>query len=104
MLHFNARFLFVPFFIFFARQSYGQQKSKIEKPYKVLTSGRQLTINSDKKIHHIMLWTTNGDRVVEQKNINETNYTIRVPINRNAFFIMVGMADGKVYTEKIGIQ
>ncbi len=73
------------------------------KPYKVLTSGRQLIIKSTKAIQHVMLWTTTGDRVVEQRGVNNTSFTIDVPVNKKAFFLMVGLANGKVYTEKIGM-
>ena len=81
-----------------------QPDKKEVKPYKVLTSGRQLTIKSNKIIYHIMLWTTGGDRVVAQKGINNNSVTIDIPISRKTFFLMVGLANGKVYTEKIGIE
>lgn len=81
-----------------------QPLNKEPKPYKVLTSGRQLTIKSNKNIQHVMLWTTGGDRVVEQKDINNNSFTIDIPINRKTFFLMVGLANGKIYTEKIGVQ
>jgi hypothetical protein len=81
-----------------------QTASKETRPYKVLTTGRQLSIKSTKTIQHVMLWTTDGDRVVEQKDINKNLFIIDIPINRKAFFLMVGLSDGKVYTQKIGIQ
>jgi len=81
-----------------------QPVKKETKPYKVLTTGRQLTIKSTKSIQNVMLWTTGGDRVVEQKSINNNSITIDIPINRKAFFLMVEFSNGKVYTEKIGIQ
>ncbi len=81
-----------------------QPVKKETKPYKVLTSGRQLTIKSTKSIQSVMLWTTGGDRVVEQKSINNNSITIDIPINRKAFFLMVELSNGKVYTEKIGVQ
>jgi hypothetical protein len=81
-----------------------QPLKKENRPYKVLTSGRQLTIKSSKTIQHVMLWTTGGDRVVEQKDINNSSFTIDIPINRKTFFLMVGLSDGKVYTQKIGVQ
>lgn len=80
-----------------------QPVTKEAKPYKVLTNGRQLTIKSSAIIHHIMLWTTGGDRVVEQKGINNNSYSVTVPISRKTFFLMVGLSNGKVYTEKIGM-
>jgi hypothetical protein len=51
-----------------------------------------------------MLWTTGGNRVIEQKEINSISYTFTIPVNQKSFFLMVGLADGKVYTEKIGIR
>lgn len=81
------------------------QPVKMEtRPYKVLTSGRQLTIKSSKVIQNVMLWTTGGDRVFEQKDINNNTITIDIPISRRAFFLMIGLASGKVYTEKIGVH
>lgn len=77
---------------------------KGNKPYKVLTSGKQITIKSNREIKHVMIWTTGGDRVVEQNNINNNSISIDIPINRKAFYLMIGLSNGKVYTEKIGIQ
>lgn len=74
------------------------------KPYKLLTSGRQITIKCSKNIRHVMVWTTSGYRVVEQKDINNNSFVINIPVNQKAFFLMIGLSDGKVYTEKIGIQ
>lgn len=81
-----------------------QFSQKENKPYKVATAGRQLIIKSTKTIQHVMVWTTTGDRVVEQRGINNTSFTIDIPLNRKTFFLMIGMANGKVYTEKIGVQ
>ncbi len=83
----------------------GDQLSKREsRPYKVFTSGKQVTIKSTKEINHIMLWTTSGNRVVEQKEINASSYTFSIPISEKLYFLMVGLSDGKIYTEKIGLQ
>jgi hypothetical protein len=77
---------------------------KEAKPYKLLTSGRQITIKSTKEIKHVMLWTTSGYRVVEQKEINNSSFVVNIPVSQKAFFLMIGLSDGKIYTEKIGIQ
>jgi hypothetical protein len=81
-----------------------QPARKESLPYKVLTSGKQVTIKSNLNIQHIMLWTTSGHRVVEQREINSSSYTFTIPMNDKLFFLMVGMEGGKVYTEKIGVQ
>ena len=77
---------------------------KESKPYKLLTSGKQVTIKSTKDIKHVMLWTTGGNRVIEQKEINTGSYTFTIPISQKAFFLMIGLSDGKIYTEKIGVR
>ncbi len=81
-----------------------QPLKKENKPYKVLTSGRQLTIKSSKPIRNVMLWTTDGHRVVEQKGINDNLVKVDIPIFRNSFYLMIEMPGGKVYTERVGIR
>ena len=78
-----------------------QPASHDPKPYKLLTSGKQLTIKSSKSIKHVMLWTIDGNRVVEQKDINNSSYTFNIPVNKKTFYLMIGMNDGTVFTEKI---
>jgi hypothetical protein len=78
--------------------------NKDPKPYQLLTSGKQLTIKSTRGIRQVMLWTVNGNRVVEQRAVNNNSYTINIPVNHKTFFLMVGLNDGKVYTEKIGVR
>ena len=77
---------------------------KEAKPYKVLTMGKQITIKSSKGIEHVMLWTTSGYRVVEQKEIKNSYYSFTIPVNQKAFYLMIGLNDGKIYTEKIGVR
>ena len=77
---------------------------KETRPYKILTSGKQVTIKSDRNIQHIMLWTNGGNRVVEQREINADSYTFTISINEKLFFLMIALEGGKIYTEKIGIQ
>lgn len=93
--------------LFFTTNAQSESKwpvTKENKPYKVLTSGKQITIKSTKNINHIMLWTTGGNRVVEQKEINNSTYTFTIPINQKTFYLMIGFVGGKVYTEKIGLR
>lgn len=77
---------------------------KENKPYKVMTAGKQITVKSTKDIKSVMLWTNDGHRLVEQKEINTGSYTFTIPINGRFFFLMVGLSDGKIYTEKIGVR
>lgn len=109
MLHSIRRLFAVAIlsFLFFVShaQSDGNPAEKKEiKPYKVLTSGKQITIKSSKAINHVMLWTTGGNRVVEQKEINTNIYSFTIPVNQKTFYLMIGLVGGKIYTEKIGIR
>lgn len=74
-----------------------------KKPYKILTSGKQITVKSPKNIKHIMVWTSTGHRIIEQKDINEPSFTFNVNVNSRVFFIMIHLEGAKPYTEKIGI-
>lgn len=84
--------------------SHAQPVKKEIRPYKIFTSGKQISIKSNKNIQHVMLWTSSGHRVVEQREINAGSFTFIIPINEKIFFLMVGLQGGKIYTEKIGIQ
>ena len=87
-----------------AQPTTNEVPKKEAKPYKLLSSGRQITIKSNKNIMHVMLWTTSGYRVVEQKEINNNSFVVNIPVNQKTFFLMIGLSDGKIYTEKIGVQ
>ena len=41
---------------------------------------------------------------IEQKEINNSNFVVNIPVNQRSFFLMIGLSDGKIYTEKIGLQ
>ena len=74
------------------------------RPYRILTSGKTVTIRSAKNIKNLMVWTSAGHRIIEEKNLNTSNYSFRITVNEKLFFLMVQLADGKTYSEKIGVQ
>ena len=74
------------------------------KPLRILTSGKQVTIRATQEIKSVMVWTANGHRVLEQKNINANNYLFRITVNYKVFFLRVQLADGNTYSEKIGLS
>lgn len=77
---------------------------KTNKPYKILTYGKQVTVKSTKIIKSIMVWTASGHRIVEQKEVNEVSFSFNVNVKEKVFFVMIGYEGLKPYTEKIGIQ
>ena len=74
------------------------------KPYRILTTGKTVTIRSAKNIKSLMVWTSAGHRIIEEKNLNTGNYSFRITVNEKLFFLMVQLIDGKTYSEKIGVQ
>lgn len=74
------------------------------KPFKVLTNGKQITIQSKQNLKSIMVWTSGGHRIVEEKEVNNLNYTFTVPSKEKFVFMMAEMANGKRFTEKIGVK
>jgi hypothetical protein len=87
--------------LFFSFGLSAQNNNKEAKPYKLFSSGKQLRISSTQTLKEVMIWTTDGHRVVEQKRINNNTVTISIPINRNYFFVMIGLVNGKIYTENL---
>lgn len=77
--------------------------SRAKKPFKILTSGRTITIKSTNNLKNIMIWTSQGNRVVEQKDIRQTQFTYNATIRENVFFILVEMESGERFTERVGI-
>jgi len=74
------------------------------KPFRVLTNGRRITIQSNQDIHRIMAWTTTGHRIVEQTNFDSPSWSFNIPNTEKFVFLMIQLKNGKYYTEKIGVQ
>jgi len=71
---------------------------------KIQSLGRKLQMKCSEEIKDVMLGTTNGYKVVEQKQINSSSFVLNIPVSQKAFFLMIGLNNGKIYTEKIGVQ
>ena len=80
------------------------ETAKKPKPYRVLTSGKQVTIKSSKSIKNIMVWTASGHRIVEQKDINVASYSFNTITKEKIFFLMIQYEGQKPFTEKIGVD
>lgn len=97
----------VSLFLSFASmaQPIDDPSKKSPKPYRILTTGKQVTVKSTKNIKNIMVWTASGHRIVEQKEVNAASYIFNVNASREkVFFVMVQYDGSKPYTEKIGVQ
>ena len=80
---------------------------KAPSPFKILTSGKRITVqskNSNNNIKRILVWTSSGHRIVEQHDLEVSSYAFTVPGNERFFFLMLEMKDGKRYTDKFGVQ
>jgi hypothetical protein len=74
------------------------------KPYRILTSGKQITVKSAKDIQSIMVWTASGHRIVEQKDVNASTFVFNVGITEKIFFLMIELKGEQRFTEKIGVR
>ena len=81
-----------------------KETAKISNPYRIHTSGKQVIIKSTKNIKSIIVWTSDGNRIVEQKDVNTGSYNFRITINEKILFVRIQLVDGNTYSEKIGIQ
>ena len=74
------------------------------KPFKVLTNGKQITIQSKQNLRSIMVWTASGHRFIEEKELTTNSYTFTVPSKEKIFYMMIETAEGKRFTEKMGVK
>ena len=80
---------------------------KTPSPFKILTSGKRITVqskNSNNNIKRILVWTSSGHRIVEQHDLEVSSYAFTVPVNEKFYFLMLEMKDGKRYADKFGVQ
>jgi hypothetical protein len=74
------------------------------KPFKILTNGNRITIQSKQNLRSLMVWTASGHRFVEEKDITTNSYSFTVPAKENIFYMMLETAEGKRFTEKMGVK
>ena len=74
------------------------------KPFKVLTSGSRITVQCRQPIDRILVWTSSGKRLVEKNDLNNANYSFTASGSDSFVFLMLELADGSRFTEKIGIR
>ena len=74
------------------------------KPFKVLTNGKQITIQTKQNLKSLMVWTASGHRIVEEKDLTTNSYSFTVPAKEKFFFMMLETAEGKRFTEKMGVK
>jgi len=74
------------------------------KPYKVLTNGKQITVQTKQNLKSLMVWTASGHRIVEEKDLTTNSYSFTVPGKEKIFFMMLETAEGKKFTEKMGVK
>ena len=80
------------------------QYTRENKPYKILTSGKQVTIKSTKEIRSVIVWTASGHRIVEEKAVNSTSFSFNIIVSEKVFFVMIQYEGSKPFTEKIGVD
>ncbi|MBC7949058.1 MAG: hypothetical protein H7Y42_14325 [Chitinophagaceae bacterium] len=97
--------MFISLSCLLCRAQTSTSANAINKPYRILTSGKQVTVKSTKTIKNVMVWTATGHRIVEQKNVNAQSFSFNVNnISEKVFFVMIEYEGGKPFTEKIGVQ
>ena len=78
--------------------------ARSDKPYKILTSGKQVIVKSSREIKSVIVWTATGHRIVEDKSVNSNSFSFNVSVAEKVFFIMIQYDGDKPYTEKIGLE
>jgi len=78
--------------------------STTTKPFKILTNGKQITIQSKQNLKSLMVWTASGHRFVEEKQLTSNSYSFTVPTKEKIFYIMLETSEGKRFTERMGVK
>ena len=74
------------------------------RPFKVLTNGKQITIQSKQNLKSLLVWTASGHRIVEEKDLTTNSYSFTMPAKEKIFFMVLETAEGKRFTEKMGVK
>ncbi len=74
------------------------------KIFKVLTNGKRITIQAREDLKTLIVWTTSGHRILEQKDINAPSYTFQITVREKIFYVLAETVSGKRGTEKIGVK
>ena len=74
------------------------------KVFKVLTNGKRITIKANEDLKTLIVWTTSGHRIIEQKDINAPSYTFQITVKEKIFYVLAETVSGKRGTEKVGIR
>ena len=74
------------------------------KPYKVLTNGKKITVQATSNISKLMVWTSNGHRILEQTRVNAISYSFEVPSKDKILFVLIELVNGQRFTEKVGVK
>ena len=82
----------------------GISSSPTAKPYKVLTNGKQITIQPKQNLKSLLVWSSSGHRIVEEKELKTTSYSFTVPSKEKICFMVIETLEGKKFTEKIGVK
>jgi hypothetical protein len=75
-----------------------------KKPFKILTNGKKVTVQCSRNIKSVLVWTSNGNRIIEQNELNTSNYSFEAPVKEKILFLRIELENGKLFTEKIGMQ
>ena len=81
-----------------------EKTSSSAKPYKILTNGKQITIQLKQNLRSLIVWTASGHRIVEEKDIKTNTYSFTVPAKEKIFYMKIETAQGKRFTEKMGVK
>lgn len=77
---------------------------KTKKPYRILTNGKRITVSATSGLRKLMVWTASGHRMVEQNNLDGLTYSFDVVTREKILFILIEFADGRRFTDKIGVK
>jgi hypothetical protein len=72
-----------------------------EAPFKVFQNGTYITVQTHIKIDQLIIWSSDGKRIYEKRNLGEGSRYIPIGMNKGVLFLHILMEDGSIYTKKL---
>ncbi len=70
-------------------------------PYRIYQSGNQLVVQNTSSIESLVVWNSQGKRLIEKKNIQQGTTHVSLNNSRGFAFVHINLEDGTRFTEKV---
>ena len=70
-------------------------------PYRIYQAGNQLVVQNTSSIESLVVWNSQGKRLIEKKNIQQGTTHVSLNNSTGFAFVHINLEDGTRFTEKV---